>query len=180
MNTLLTIPNQGKAWLKQVAKIASENNIHLEWTTPCGFKVKHQYYGKTNHIIDIRTLTFRASVQFNEFLRDEVNGREAANGISPNYVHSLDASHMFLTISGLVSAGVDSFSFIHDSYGTYATDIDTLRQETKRQFVKIHSVNQLEILRQQLIEYLSIDLPDVPSTGDLDINKVLESEYFFH
>ena len=180
MNTLLTIPNKGKAWLKQVAKIASEKNVHLEWTTPCGFKVKHQYYGKTNHVIDIRTLTFRASVQFNEFLRDEVNGREAANGISPNYVHSLDASHMFLTIAGLVRVGVDSFSFIHDSYGTYATDIDMLRNETKIQFVKIHSVNQLEILRQQLMEYLGVGLPDVPSTGDLDINKVLESEYFFH
>lgn len=180
MNTLLTIPNQGKTWLKKIAKISSDMNTHLEWTTPSGFKVRHQYYGKTNHIIDIRTLTFRTSVQFNEFVRDEVNGREAANGISPNFVHALDASHMFFTIEDLGNNGIESFAFIHDSYATHAIFIDLLRDITRKQFVRIHSVNQLEILRQQLQEQLGVELPEVPSTGTLDINKVLESEYFFH
>lgn len=180
MNTLLTIPNQGKSWLKKVAKIASDMNMHLEWVTPSGFRVRHQYYGQTNHVIDIRTLTFRASVQFNEFIRDEVNGREASNGISPNFVHALDASHMFFTIEELGDKGCESFAFIHDSYATHAVDIDLLRAITRRQFVRIHSVNQLEILRQQLQAQLGVELPEVPSTGTLDINKVLESEYFFH
>lgn len=180
MNSLLVIPNRGKQWLKAVAKIASERNVHLEWTTPIGFKVRHQYYGKTNHVVDIRTLIFRASVEFNEFIRDEVSGREAMNGISPNYIHSLDASHMFSTILDLGAGGCDSYSFIHDSYGVHAPLVDTLRAVTQEGFVRIHKVNQLENLRKQLQEYLGVELPDVPSTGDLDINQVLESEYFFH
>ena len=180
MNTLLTVPNKGKLWLKQVANIASKRNVHLEWTTPIGFKVRHQYYGQTNYVLDIRTLIYKKSVEFNEFIRDEVNGREATNGISPNWVHSLDASHMFSTILGLGNAGCESYSFIHDSYGTHAPLIDTLRSITQEEFVKIHRVNQLSVLRDQLKEYLNVDLPEVPSTGDLDINRVLESEYFFH
>lgn len=180
MNTLLTIPNQGKMWLKSVAKIASDRQLHLEWTTPIGFKVRHQYYGKTNHVVDIRTLIFKSSVEFNEFIRDEVNGREAANGIAPNFIHSLDASHMFQVILGLGIGGCDSYSFIHDSYGVHAPLVDSLRCITQEEFVRIHSVNQLDVLRDQLQDYLGIDLPEVPSTGDLDIKQVLESEYFFH
>lgn len=180
MNTLLTIPNQGKVWLKQIAKIASEKEIHLEWVTPIGFKVRHQYYGKTNGIVNLQCLTTRVQVQFNEFVRDEVNGREAQNGISPNYIHSLDASHMFATINRLMEAGCDSYAFIHDSYGVHTPMIDMLRTATQEEFVRIHKVNQLSVLREQLMSYLDCDLPDVPSTGTLDINKVLESEYFFH
>lgn len=179
MNTLLTIPNQGKTWLKKVAKIASETQTHLEWTTPIGFKVRHQYYGKTNGIVNLQSLLTAMRVEFNEFVRDEVNGREAQNGISPNFIHSLDASHMFAVIVG-ISDECESYSFIHDSYGTHAPMIDRLRDVTRTEFVRIHSVNQLDVLRNQLIEYLQVDLPEVPSTGTLDITKVLESEYFFH
>ena len=180
MNTLLTIPNQGKVWLKQISKIASEKEVHLEWTTPIGFKVRHQYYGKTNGIVNLQCLTTRVQVQFNEFVRDEVNGREAQNGISPNFIHSLDASHMFAVILRLIECGCDSFSFIHDSYGVHAPLVDTLRSFTQEEFVRIHKTNQLDELRSQLMEYLGCDLPKVPSTGSLDIASVLESEYFFH
>lgn len=180
MNTLLTIPNKGKAWLKEATKIASASNKHLEWITPIGFKVRHQYYGKQNNIVDLQSLTISMRVEFNEFIRDEVNGREAANGISPNFIHSLDASHMFAVILRLYEVGIVSYSFIHDSYGVHAPLVDVLRSLTKEEFVKIHSVNQLDRLRTQLQEQLGVELPEVPSTGDLDITKVLESEYFFH
>jgi DNA-directed RNA polymerase len=180
MNTLLTIPNQGKVWLKQVSKVASEKQVHLEWTTPIGFKVRHQYYGKTNGVVNLQSMITSMRVEFNEFVRDEVNGREAQNGISPNFIHSLDASHMFAVIIGLSLLGCESYSFIHDSYGVHAPLVDSLRDITRQEFVRIHEVNQLDRLRQQLSEYLEVDLPNVPSTGSLDITKVLESEYFFH
>jgi DNA-directed RNA polymerase len=180
MNTLLTIPNQGKVWLKQVSKVSSEKQVHLEWTTPIGFKVRHQYYGKTNGVVNLQSMITSMRVEFNEFVRDEVNGREAQNGISPNFIHSLDASHMFAVIIGLSLLGCESYSFIHDSYGVHAPLVDSLRDITRQEFVRIHEVNQLDRLRQQLSEYLEVDLPNVPSTGSLDITKVLESEYFFH
>lgn len=180
MNTLLTIPNQGKVWLKKVAKLSSDMNVHLEWTTPIGFKVRHIYHGKVNRAINIDTLICQTRVEFNEFVRDEVSGREACNGIAPNFIHSLDASHMFSVILRLSQAGCDSYAFIHDSYGVHAPLVPVLRSVTQEEFVKIHSVNQLDILRNQLQEFLSIELPEVPSTGTLDINEVLGSEYFFH
>lgn len=179
MNVLLTIPNQGKVWLKKIAKLSSDTHTHLEWTTPIGFKVRHQYYGQTNGIVNLQGLLTKMRVEFNEFIRDEVNGRAAKNGISPNFIHSLDASHMFSVIMG-ISDECDSYSFIHDSFGVHAPLVDKLRDVTRIEFVKIHSVNQLDVLRNQLITYLEIDLPEVPSTGILDITKVLESEYFFH
>jgi DNA-directed RNA polymerase len=58
--------------------------------------------------------------------------------------------------------------------------VNTMRSITQEEFVKLHSGNLLEDLKKQFEEYLGVELPDVPETGALDINQVLESRYFFH
>jgi DNA-directed RNA polymerase len=115
------------------------------------------------------------------YKRNEVDKLRAMNGISPNTIHSLDASHMYRTINaGARECNMSSFSFIHDSYGVYATEVDDLRRLTKREFVSLHASNPLQAMKEELEEYLGIELPPVPPVGELDINQVMESEYFFH
>jgi DNA-directed RNA polymerase len=180
MDELLRIPNAGKRWLKNVAKTAADLKIHLEWDTPMGFHVKHEYYGGKNTEYHARVHGKSIKIEMNEFVRDDVNKVEACNGIAPNFIHSLDAAHMMAVIRRLAEAGCPSFAFVHDSYGVHAPWVSILRKVTQEEFVKIHSVNQLELLKSQWEQQLGIDLPPVPSTGTLDINSVLESDYFFH
>jgi DNA-directed RNA polymerase len=180
MNKLLKIPNAGKLWLKEVTDIAAEMGKHLAWTTPTGFLVRHRYYPMLTRTVDIYTLAKRRQVLFAEFDRFAVHPRRAKNGISPNVIHSFDAAHMVQTITKMAALGIEDFSFIHDSYGCHAPMVNTMRSITQEEFVKLHSGNLLEDLKKQFEEYLGVELPDVPETGALDINQVLESRYFFH
>ena len=43
-------------------------------------------------------------------------------GIAPNFIHSLDSSHLMLTILLAEEQGITSFSMIHDSYGVHACE----------------------------------------------------------
>lgn len=86
---------------------------------------------------------------------------------------------MWSVISSLLKVGVYELSFVHDSYGTYATEIDTLRTLTTQEFYEMHKHNQLELLKINLEGLLKVQLPDLPPTGDLDIALVKQSPYFF-
>ena len=113
------------------------------------------------------------------FRSNNVDDRAVRQAISPNYIHSLDAAHMFLTIKKLLEMGFTNLSMIHDSYGCHAPLVASMRQVIREEFFKMHSNNLLKNLQLELQEQLGIQLPDPPDRGDLDIGLVLTSDYFF-
>jgi len=180
---LLSVPNECKAWLKHAAETIGNMGHHLVWQTSLGFEVHHEYNPLEVYYFRMRVPNSWhrfLGMSWGEYTREGVDVRAAKNGIPPNFIHSYDADHMWATINECLDGGLESFSFIHDSYGTYATDVDVLREATRTQFVRIHKTNVLQDLKEQLEARFNISLPPVPEVGDLDINQVLESEYFFH
>ena len=177
LDMTLDKPNEGKSFLKSIVEEANKQNKHAEWVTPSGFKVVH-YYNKQQKRRSIATLFNRKELLFYVRTRD-VNPREALQAISPNFIHSLDAAHMFLTIEVLRNKGVSDLSMIHDSYGCHANDVDIMQQALKEQFLVVHKNNQLVSFKRQLENQLGKKLIDAPEVGDLDIEEVLLSEYFF-
>ncbi len=174
----LVEPNKGKVWLKAVADIFSELGRNLEWTTPCGFKVVHQYYD----IVSRRSVTKLFNMKelyFGHPDRDTIDPRQVNLAISPNYIHSLDASHMWCTIQRMSLAGIDSFSMVHDSYGCHAPYVSMMRSFTQEEFHNMHSENLLLLLKKELEMSLGIQLPDIPEQGSFDISNVLSAEYLF-
>jgi DNA-directed RNA polymerase len=173
----LSGPNAGKQFLKDVVEEASNCNKHVIWTTPSGFKVVH-YYNKQQKRRSLASLFNKKELTF--YVRtDDVSPREAIQAISPNFIHSIDAAHMFLTIYELLRSGVFNLSFVHDSYGCHANHVDLLRDIIRSTFVSIHQTNLLEVFRQEVEQQLGIRLPMAPDRGDLNILDVLDSEYFF-
>jgi len=171
-------PNKGKQYLKTILEEANKANVHATWVTPSGFKVVH-YYNKQQKKRSLAALFNRKELIFYVRTRD-VNPREALQAISPNFIHSLDAAHMFLTIAMISNLyGVIDLCMIHDSYGCHANDIDIMRDCLRQTFVDIHAENQLENFKNQLENQLGINLPSVPERGIIDISSVLSSEYFF-
>ena len=80
-----------------------------------------------------------------------------------------------LAFAGLAFAGV------HDSFWTHAADVPAMNRILREQFVAMHSQPLLEQLRDHLVKtFPEAELPEVPPTGDLDLNEVLESKYFFN
>lgn len=174
----LVEPNKGKVWLKNAADMASETGKNLEWTTPCGFHVVHQYY----HILTRRSVTKLFNMKelyFGYPDRETIDPKQVNLAISPNYIHSLDASHMWCTIDRMLQAGIDSYSMVHDSYGCHAPLVPIMRSLTKEEFCRMHETNLLLGLKEEIEKHLKITFPDIPEQGTFSIGSVLESEYLF-
>jgi len=108
-----------------------------------------------------------------------VDTRGALQAIAPNYIHSLDAAHMFLTINRMALTGIEDYCMIHDSFGCHPNQVDDMLVCIKEEFLNIHKENQLEKFKEEIEHQLGILLPPKPKRGDLDLSGVLESQYFF-
>lgn len=171
-------PNKGKDYLREVARLVNATNKPLLWETDSGFVVQH-VYNQVIERISYAELFNKQQLVFSTLSKD-LDGDAQYLAISPNFIHSWDAAHMFLTIWTMFNKGITAFSFVHDSYGTYGPYIDEMDRILKEQFVYIHRENLLEKFKSYVEKKYEIKLPDIPEReDDFDINEVLESQYFF-
>tara|TARA_Y100001972_G_scaffold128901_1_gene192548 strand:+ start:2817 stop:5198 length:2382 start_codon:yes stop_codon:yes gene_type:complete len=170
----------GMDWLRNVARICMENKVNPMWTSPSGFLVKQLYEKQASYEVktSIGEKIRRHRLQYG---RGEAAPRRNINGISPNYVHSLDAALKTLTINLSASAGVSQFAAVHDSLSTTAKHSGTLATAVRQSTVDMFTPNLLEVFRNQIECQLpvGVELPDVPAMGKLNITKVMESDYYF-
>ena|SRR5438093_7937842 len=90
-------------------------------------------------------------------------GTKQADGIVAHLVHSLDATHMMLTVNRLLSEGLYHFAMVHDSFGVHAGDIDVLNRALQEEFVRIYSEPVLQNFFKELWEaHRDVDLPALP------------------
>tara|TARA_X000001036_G_scaffold397402_1_gene399616 strand:+ start:177 stop:3902 length:3726 start_codon:yes stop_codon:yes gene_type:complete len=60
--------------------------------------------------------------------------------ITPNYIHSMDAAHMAMTINKMFSEHeIHDFWAVHDCFGVHASDTDTLVEVVRETFHEIYS-----------------------------------------
>lgn len=107
------------------------------------------------------------------------------NAFPPNFVHSLDSSHMMLTAMHCEQAGI-TFAAVHDCFWTHPCNVEIMNKICREQFVALHSQPILEKVAEQFREYYQALPPQkreifekIPRTGNLDLNSVLDSVYFF-
>jgi DNA-directed RNA polymerase len=130
----------------------------------------------------LRTKIAGKMVKLREFTdTDEINAAKQATSISPNYVHSMDASAMILTVYALAAMGITHFAMIHDSYGTHACNTTLLASTLRKVFVEMYKEDPLARLRREIIDNNpSVDeIEPLPPKGDLNLDAVLASDFFF-
>ena len=167
-------------WLKSAAKLVAKKDKPVHWLTPLGFPVRQAYYSQKDLVVRTRMLG-RVRIKS---ATDKICKRSQSSAVSPNFIHSLDATCMFLTVAIAHDAGINSFSMVHDSYGTHACDITKLNKATREAFIELYSnTDPIDDLREQLCSLLTEKeinkLPDLPEKGDLDLYEVRKSKYFF-
>ncbi len=182
---VVTSARDAMSWLQTCASLMAKQNEPLLWYTPTGFPV----YQGTNKIKVRRIRTHLGGdlqMQIGDFT-DELDPRRQASGSAPNFVHSMDASHLLLTVmlarvacdSTPEATGV-SFACIHDSYGVHACDIDGLHWSIREAFVQLYgNADTLADFREQQVERTGIQLPPPPGQGDLRVEDVRDSPFFF-
>jgi DNA-directed RNA polymerase len=164
-------------WLREVAGIIAKANRGMMWTTPVGFVVLHE--NRKPKEVRLATADHTILVHQQDD-KQKIDVRRQVDGVVAHLVHSMDAAHMMRTILGLHAEGLRHFAMVHDSYGVHACDVDLLNRVLREEFVRIYAEPVLQnFLDQQRKVHPGIALPDPPQTGDLDIQQVLSSPYFF-
>lgn len=179
INEVLDKPKDCMEWLQACAKRCAEQGNPVSWVTPSGFPVNQAYYKTTSQ--NVRTSISGQATYVKWYSdTDEISVRRAKQGISPNYVHSLDASCLTKTVIACNKEDLWDFAMIHDSYGTHATGCTKLARILREQYLSVFSVDQLAVLKHQLEEANpNTTFPDIPEYGNADISDVLNSKYFF-
>lgn len=169
-------------WMQKCALIVAGSGKQVTWRVPgTGFRVTQGY-------VEMDELRVRTLLQGQITRRRvktaslRVDSRKQASAVAPNIVHSLDAAVLMLCVLLAESMGVTRFAFVHDSYGTTAGMAAVLAAATRQAFVgfyKQHDVlhDLYEQFKAQAPEGEEIPLP--PEKGTLDLEGVLQSDYFF-
>jgi len=107
----------------------------IVWTTPLGMPVVQPYRKSLMKKIttNIQDLTVKVPGR-----QQPVDKRKQLQAFPPNFVHSLDASHMLLSALECDAAGL-TFAAVHDSFWTHAADVDKMNIILRDAFIRIHS-----------------------------------------
>lgn len=105
------------------------------WTTPLKLPVVQPY--RLNKGLKIQTNLQNITLA-QPSVADSVNKRKQLQAFPPNFIHSLDASHMILSALKANELGL-SFSAVHDSFWTHAADVNTLNVLLRDSFIRMHS-----------------------------------------
>ena len=172
---------EGMEWLQKVAGLITESGEVVSWTTPNGFLVQQNYMKMRSEVIKLR---FGGSqVRFyNQEETDEIDTRRQRNGIAPNFIHSMDASHLQRVVCSEQAKGNKNFMMIHDSFGTDAAHAGSLYKTIREEFVGLYKdQNHLENFLDS-VSYLIDNLdavPEIPKFGKLDLELVKKSDFCF-
>ncbi|GAU51335.1 hypothetical protein TSUD_412820 [Trifolium subterraneum] len=125
-------------WLGDCAKVIASTNEAVGWVTPLGLPVVQPYRELGRHLIktSLQVLTLQRET-------DKVMVKRQRTAFPPNFVHSLDGSHMMMTAVACKKAGM-SFAGVHDSYWTHACDVDEMNRILREKFVELYQAPVLE------------------------------------
>ncbi len=183
INNVCPGPLKTMGYLQALAGVAiAQGKDTLTWTTPSQFPVEYScFYNKScktrGTISGYNKYNKNCIVKHVAQVYTEYpDMRGFMCGISPNYIHSMDASHMALVIEKWTG----EFAAVHDSFSTHAPDIELLLGHTKREFIDMYDVdNYYEMIESQLVEDMADVTVDRPDLGDLNIEEIEDSDYFF-
>lgn len=170
---------QAMQWLQKASGQVAKLKYEVNYVTPLGFPV-HQKAFETE-IVRIETkINGRMRLSVN-CVTDNVDLRKIKQWSAPNFVHSMDATHMLMVVNAAVAEGISSFAMIHDDFGCHARHIARFQQIIREQFVALHSAPALEALHAQFVAQVPLptDVAPPPACGALDVTDVLRSPYFF-
>ena len=181
INGVIESARQVMDYIKEVGAVYAEHNRHMEWVTPTNWLVMQNYNEVDKKRIWTHINGATVALIFNKDRENEVSKRRTASGASPNFIHSMDAAAMTKTINMCKKQGIKDFAMVHDSYGTHSSDMPRLSEVLREEFVRLYTEHDvLTELREHATVVLGTnDVPQPPAKGNLDLQNILKSQYFF-
>lgn len=118
----------------------------MMWTSLSGFPVVQLYRHRELKSIKtpLQSLTLRDDAKM-----APIDLLKSRNGIAPNFIHSIDAMHLKMTCLAAQEKNI-TFVGVHDSFWTHAASVESLSKVLRQEFVRLHSSEIIENLRDDL------------------------------
>ncbi|XP_055836437.1 DNA-directed RNA polymerase, mitochondrial [Episyrphus balteatus] len=197
LREMFTSTKEIQDWFTECSRLISGVcNQNVEWVTPLGLPVV-QHYNRIDHKNVPKSNKVSSNMSMDMY--EKPNIMKQKNAFPPNFIHSLDSSHMMLTSLHCERKGL-TFISVHDCFWTHACTVPDMNKICREQFVALHSQPILEDLSKLLLEKFSFSekeisnngssedmaklnlnrvLKQLPAKGDFDLSNVLKSVYFF-
>ncbi|XP_037513108.1 DNA-directed RNA polymerase, mitochondrial [Rhipicephalus sanguineus] len=201
LQQMFTATREIQDWFTICAKMISYVCCQpVSWVTPLGLPVIQPYHKPTSVRSPI-SYGDRISAEYRTIfeMHQRPNVMKQKNGFPPNFIHSLDSSHMMLTAIYCQKAGIQ-FVSVHDCYWTHPNTVDIMNKICREQFVALHSEPILEDLSKHFVrtfgykesemagvnkaaemamQKLNKVIKQIPQKGSFKLENVLDSVYFF-
>uniref|UniRef100_A0A0K0G0F2 DNA-directed RNA polymerase n=1 Tax=Strongyloides venezuelensis TaxID=75913 RepID=A0A0K0G0F2_STRVS len=168
-----------KEWFRECAGQITGIYNSVEWITPLGLPVTQPYVEIQSSGKD----KFYVPMKFKQI-----------NAFPPNYVHSLDSTHMMMTALNCTARNI-TFAAVHDCFWTHASTVSEMNEITRNEFINLHSqpltddlanhfkktyIDQCAYtINTETKERLCKVFDHKIKKGELDLNDIRNSVYFF-
>jgi DNA-directed RNA polymerase, mitochondrial len=170
------------AWFRRVGKVAGDNNVDLHWRSPAGLWVHQKYMDYRRTEIRLHHLSPVSMKLVGSYVPKGLNPQRMGNGLSPNVIHSLDASHMAFTTIDAFANGVRNLGGVHDCFMATPGEMRQLRNSVRNSFAAMYQQDWFTVITDELLQQLPEDLhrllPERPKLGPLDLEIVRSATYF--
>ncbi|XP_051893602.1 DNA-directed RNA polymerase, mitochondrial [Pristis pectinata] len=182
-------------WLTESARVIARSGSSVEWVTPLGLPIVQPYHRTRTTLLRSSLQNFKLQINHDATQRPDTVKQK--NAFPPNFIHSLDSTHMMLTTLYCYRAGI-TFVSVHDCFWTHALTVDIMNKICREQFVALHNQPILQDLSRFLVNKYRYNIPfdrkpkrlqeykrmlevlsKVLKRGEFDLEKVKESTYFF-
>lgn len=163
-------------WMRRAAATVCKTGKPYSFVTPLGWPMIQPYRDFEEHKVS----TVCGAYSFQESsavlpLKKKKQGSAAA----PNTIHPFDATWMYMVGKAVTDHGC-FYAPNHDSHSTHASTVASVDRHVREVWVKLHKMDLLADLKDQIERTHGVELDDLPEYGSLDIEAVRDANYFCH
>lgn len=124
------------AWLETVARRCA--GLPLMWRTPLGLPVCQDGFEESRTTLNARMGGGKTVSVGIARLQELVSDSDQRRALLPNLVHSLDATHLAMTLNRAVGRGITDIGTIHDCLLCHPNDADALGAVVRETFASLY------------------------------------------
>lgn len=171
LDDIVVKAREAMQWLQGWAAHAAKAGRPVAWVAPNGLHVVSEYEGMKR--VEAKSVAFKTRLTLYK-PSGKPDIKKTMNAVAPNFVHSLDASHLERVVARAIAEGMTPV-VIHDDFGVHAADTERFHEIIREEFVGMYEGNTI---LQDLADSTGYPVPP-PEPGDLNLRDVLRSQYFF-
>jgi DNA-directed RNA polymerase len=158
-------------FLRDTAKALAPKNV-LRWPSPSGVPICNRYWQREEHSKQVYLGAHKIRHKIADGYLPILDIGGCVRGAAPNFIHSLEASHLAFVALGCKAAERIPLATVHDTFATLGPDVDEMRTIWLRELrVMYENENLLQSIYDDARK-VTAALPSVPKRGEFELEQV--------